>query len=109
MKILWICPCFLHPTDRGGQIRTLGILKELPRKRHDVHFAGLNEPGNEEGPRRASEYSSRHFAVEHSVPQRTSLMIYPQLLAGILSPVPIAVSRYESKPLQRVVNELIAT
>jgi polysaccharide biosynthesis protein PslH len=108
MKILWICPCFLHPTDRGGQIRTLGILKDL-HKRHEVHFAGLNEPGNDEGPRRSPEYSSRHFAVEHSVPNRTSLKIYPQLLAGIVSPTPIAVSRYESKPLQRIVSDLIAT
>jgi glycosyltransferase involved in cell wall biosynthesis len=107
MKILWICPCFLHPTDRGGQIRTLGILREL-HKRHEVHFAGLNEPGNEEGPQRASEYSSRHFAVEHSVPQRTSLKIYPQLLASVLSSTPIAVSRYESAPLQRIVTDLIA-
>jgi len=43
MKILWICPFFLHPTDRGAQIRTLGTLKEL-HKRHEIHFAALNDP-----------------------------------------------------------------
>jgi hypothetical protein len=45
MKILWICPFFLHPTDRGAQIRTLGTLKEL-HKRHEIHFAALNDPRN---------------------------------------------------------------
>ncbi len=108
MKILWICPFFLHPTDRGGQIRTLGTLKEL-NKRHEVHFAGLNDPSNLEGPQRSSEYSSRHFAVEHSVPGRTSIMIYPQLVASLVNPVPMAVSRYYSKALKQKVSDLIAT
>ena len=27
MKILWAGPNFLHPTTKGGQIRTLGILR----------------------------------------------------------------------------------
>jgi len=65
MKILWICPFFLHPTDRGAQIRTLGTLKEL-HKRHEIHFAALNDPLNLEGPQRSAEYSIRHIAVEHS-------------------------------------------
>jgi len=72
MKILWICPFFLHPTDRGAQIRTLGTLKEL-HKRHEIHFAALNDPQNLEGPQRSSEYSTRHFSVEHSAPARRSL------------------------------------
>jgi hypothetical protein len=38
MKILWVCPFFLHPTERGSQIRTLGTLKEL-HKRHEIHWA----------------------------------------------------------------------
>ncbi len=52
MKILWISPFFLHPTDRGGQIRSLGTLKELHR-RHEIHFAALNNPANTEGPDRS--------------------------------------------------------
>jgi hypothetical protein len=66
MKILWICPFFLHPTDRGAQIRTLGTLKEL-HKRHEIHFAALNDPRNLEGPQRSSEYSSRH--ISWSIPR----------------------------------------
>ena len=107
MKILWVCPFFLHPTDRGGQIRTLGTLKEL-HKRHEIHFAALNDPANPDGPPKSSEYSNRHFFVEHAVPVRTSLKIYPQILASILNPVPIAVSRYGSAPLRQIISDLIA-
>jgi glycosyltransferase involved in cell wall biosynthesis len=107
MKILWICPFFLHPTDRGAQIRTLGTLKQL-HKRHEIHFAALNNPLNLEGPERSSEYSSRHIAVEHSAPSRKSLGMIPQLVGSIVNPVPLAVSRYYSVQLKREIDALIA-
>jgi glycosyltransferase involved in cell wall biosynthesis len=107
MKILWICPFFLHPTDRGAQIRTLGTLKEL-HKRHEVHFAALNDPRNLVGPQRSSEYSSRHICVEHSAPARGSLGILPQLASSLLNPVPMAVSRYASKKLRLEIDALIS-
>jgi glycosyltransferase involved in cell wall biosynthesis len=108
MKILWICPFFLHPTDRGAQIRTLGTLKEL-HKRHDVHFAALNDPHNLEGPQRSTEYSSRHFSIEHSAPSRNSIAIIPQLAASMVNPMPMAVSRYYSAKFKREISRLIAT
>lgn len=107
MKILWICPFFLHPTDRGAQIRTLATLKEL-HKRHEIHFAALNAPENLEGPQRASEYSSRHFSVEHLAPARSSLGIIPQLASSIFNPMPMAVFRYLSAELKRKIGALIA-
>jgi glycosyltransferase involved in cell wall biosynthesis len=107
MKILWTCPFFLHPTDRGAQIRTLGTLKEL-HKRHEIHFAALNDPRNIEGPQRSPEYSSRHFSVEHSAPARGSAGIIPQLAGSILSPIPMAVSRYASRELRKEIDALIA-
>jgi polysaccharide biosynthesis protein PslH len=108
MRILWICPFFLHPTDRGAQIRTLGTLRELHR-RHEIHFAALNDPRNLEGPRRSSEYSSHHLAVEHKAPARGSAGIIPQLMSSIVNPVPIAVSRYSSRMLKQKIDALIAT
>lgn len=107
MKILWICPFFLHPTDRGAQIRTLGTLKEL-HKRHEIHFAALHDPRNLEGPQRSSEYSSRHFSVEHSAPGRGSLGVIPQLLSSIVNPMPMAVFRYSSRKLKQGIEALIA-
>jgi glycosyltransferase involved in cell wall biosynthesis len=107
MKILWICPFFLHPTDRGAQIRTLGTLKEL-HKRHEIHFAALNDPRNVEGPQRSNEYSSRHFYVEHSAPSRRSLGIIPQLMGSIVNELPMAISRYASRKLKQKIDNLIA-
>jgi polysaccharide biosynthesis protein PslH len=107
MKILWICPFFLHPTDRGAQIRTLGTLKEL-HKRHEIHFAALNDPRNIEGPQRSSEYSTRHFSVEHAAPGRGSLGIVPQLVGSVVNAVPMAVSRYSSTKLRQEIDSLIA-
>jgi glycosyltransferase involved in cell wall biosynthesis len=106
MKILWICPFFLHPTDRGAQIRTLGTLKEL-HQRHEIHFAALNDPRNIEGPQRSSEYASRSYCVAHSAPNRRSLGILPQLAASIVNPIPLAVSRYASGKLKRKLQTLI--
>src|ERR1017187_8080483 len=105
MKILWICPFFLHPTDRGAQIRTLGTLKEL-HKRHDIHFAPLNDPHNFEGPQRSTEYSSRHFSIEHPAPNRRSIGIIPQLAASMVNPIPLAVSRYSSAKFKREISRL---
>ena len=107
MKILWICPFFLHPTDRGAQIRTLGTLKEL-HKRHEIHFAALNDPHNSEGPQRSSEYSSRHISVEHTAPGRGSIGIVPQLLSSVVNATPMAVSRYSSSKLKHKIDALIA-
>jgi glycosyltransferase involved in cell wall biosynthesis len=107
MKILWTCPFFLHPTDRGAQIRTLGTLKEL-HKRHEIHFAALNDPRNLEGPQRSSEYSTRHVSVEHSAPTRKSLGIILQLAGSIFNLMPMAVSRYASRNLRQEIDTLIA-
>lgn len=108
MKILWVSPSFLHPTDRGGQIRTLGTLKEL-HKRHEIDFVALNPPSNSEGPERSCEYSTRHVAIPHSAPSRKSLSILPQLVRSILSSVPLAVSRYASPALKQKVRDLAET
>jgi glycosyltransferase involved in cell wall biosynthesis len=107
LKILWVCPFFLHPTDRGAQIRTLGMLKEL-HKRHEIHFAALNDPRNLEGPQRSKEYSSRHIAVEHSAPGRRSFGIVPQLVSSVWKAMPMAVSRYASTSLKQKIDALIA-
>jgi glycosyltransferase involved in cell wall biosynthesis len=107
MKILWVCPFFLHPTDRGAQIRTLGMLKEL-NKRHEIHFAALNDPRNLEGPQRSQEYSSRHFFAEHSAPGRRSIGVLPQLAASFVHPQPMAVFRYSSKKLRQMIDARIA-
>lgn len=106
MKILWVCPLFLHPTTKGGQIRTLETLRQL-HKRHEVHFAALADPAVPEGPARSSEYSTRSYAIPHVAPKRGSLAFYLQAINGFFSRRPVAVSRYQSDAMRRKLKALV--
>jgi glycosyltransferase involved in cell wall biosynthesis len=107
MKILWVKSDFLHPTTRGGQIRTLEMLKVLHR-RHEVHYLGLTDEPDGEGPRRAGEYSTRSYAVPHRARDKRSLGFVWELLRGLVSPLPVAVARWESEGLRRELKRLLA-
>ncbi len=106
MKLLWVAPCFLHPTTRGGQIRTLEIVKRL-HLRHEVHFAGLADPDQPEGPARASEYCSRVIAEPHRLPPRGSAAFAAQVARGLIAPLPVAIARTASPGLRRRVSAAI--
>jgi glycosyltransferase involved in cell wall biosynthesis len=105
MKILWVKSDFLHPTNRGGQIRTLEMLRRLHR-RHEIHYVAYDIPAYPEGPRRAGEYSTRAYPLPHRVPSHRSPAFAVQLAAGLFSPLPVAVSRYRSAVMARTIAEL---
>jgi glycosyltransferase involved in cell wall biosynthesis len=108
MKILWVNQYFLHPTERGGQIRTLGILRQLHR-RHEVHYAALEDPTTTEGMDMAHTFTTRAYAVPHPVVSRRSPAFAMQLAKNVVgSDLPLAVSRYASSELLRKVTELEA-
>lgn len=107
MKILWVKTDFLHPTTRGGQIRTLEMLKALHR-RHEIHYVALDDGSNPEGPLRSPEYCSYAYPVPHSVPPRRSLRFAGQLLRGLVSPLPVSVARYVSPAMKRQIEVLLA-
>lgn len=106
MKILWVTPRFLHPTNRGGQIRTLEMLRHLHRW-HEVHYAALENPDEPEGPRRAAEYCSRFYAVPHVTPMRGSPTFLLQAASALVSSLPLAVSRYASGSLREAIDQAI--
>jgi glycosyltransferase involved in cell wall biosynthesis len=107
VKILWVCPTFLHPTTRGGQIRTLGTLRELHRS-HEIHFAALQRPEDgSEGVTRSSEYCSRSYPIAHDPPAARSAAFYTQAARNALSSMPLAVSRWRSAALRQRVEQLL--
>jgi sugar transferase (PEP-CTERM/EpsH1 system associated) len=108
MKILWVCPLFLHPTTKGGQIRTLETLRQLHR-RHEIHFAALFDPSQPEGPARSNEYCTKSYPVPHVAPARFSPRFYFQALAGFVSPLPVAVTRYRSAAMRTLLAGLVET
>lgn len=105
MRLLWVYSDFLHPTTRGGQIRTLETLKRL-HTRHEVHYAGLWNPRNSEGPVRAKEYASHIYPVQHVAHEKTSPAFLLQLAQGLFSPVPVAVFRHRSAEMRATVDRL---
>lgn len=105
MKILWVSPFFLHPTERGAQIRSLGMLREL-HKRHEIHFAALADPAHPEGPARSNEYCFRSYPVRHKTVSRTSLAFLAELASNLFSRTPLAIKRYESAELAATVSGL---
>jgi glycosyltransferase involved in cell wall biosynthesis len=106
MKILWAKCDFLHPTERGGQIRTLEMLRRI-HTRHEVHYAALCGPGLPSETARCPEYSSRAYPVPHAVPRHHSPRFAAQLAAGLFSPLPVVVSRYRSRAMRRRLGELL--
>ena len=108
MKILWVNQYFLHPTERGGQIRSMGILKPL-HARHEVHYAALEDPRSSVGRDMAHTFCSHAYPVPHPVVSRRSPKIGLQIAQHLaLSDLPLAVTRYESAALRETVRTLLA-
>ena len=105
MRILWVSPGFLHPTNRGGQIRTLEMLKRL-HARHQVHYIGLENPAQPEGLQRAHEYCTRAYPVPLNVPPRRSLKFAVQLAGNFFSSMPLSLSRYCSPAMREKITHL---
>ncbi len=107
MKILWVKIDFLHPTNRGGQIRSLETLRRLHR-RHEVHYVAYHDPAHPESLQRANEYCSRAYPVPYEIPDRNTPRFFLQLLRNLASPLPLAVGRYRTHVMQRQIGSLLA-
>ncbi len=105
MRILWVSPGFLHPTNRGGQIRTLETLKRL-HARHEVHYVAFDNPAQPEGVQRAHEYCSQAYPLTHVVPPRRSPKFAGQLLGNLFSSMPLSLSRYTSVAMREQISQL---
>ena len=106
MKILWVKSDLLHPTTKGGHIRTLEMLKRIST-RHEVHYAAFDDNPDGEGKRRSGEYCSKLYTVAHRAPGRTSPAFAAQLVRGAFSRLPVATFRYRSAAMARLLAEII--
>src|ERR1035438_5559492 len=93
MKVLWVNSNFMHPTTKGGQIRTLEMLRYL-HQWHEIHYVALENPDQPEGPARAHEYSARSYPFPHQAPDKRSPAFIKQLIAGTFSSIPLSMSRF---------------
>jgi glycosyltransferase involved in cell wall biosynthesis len=106
MRILWVKSDFLHPTTRGGQIRTLEIVKRL-HSRHQVHYIAYDNPAQPEGLQRAGEYCSHAYPVTLDVPPRRSLKFVAQLAGNLTSSMPLSLSRYCSAAMRDQIAKVL--
>ncbi len=107
MKIFWVGANFLHPTNKGGHIRTLEMLRHL-RRWHEIHYAAIEDPFQPEGPARSGEYCARAYPYRYRVPDKNSWAFYGQLAAGLFSPVPLAVSRFCPRGIKPFLRSILA-
>jgi glycosyltransferase involved in cell wall biosynthesis len=106
MKTLWVNSNFMHPTTKGGQIRTLEMLRHLHRW-HEIHYVAIANPAQPEGPARAHEYSSRSYPFRYAIPDKTSAVFWGQLAGGLFAPTPLAVSRFNPPGMRAFLEDLI--
>jgi glycosyltransferase involved in cell wall biosynthesis len=102
MKILWAKCDFLHPTLRGGQIRTLEMLKRLHR-RHEIHYVALDDGTSAEAVPRSTEYATRAYAIPHRAPLRSSAAFWAQFAGNLFSPWPLSLARYRNADFSRAI------
>jgi glycosyltransferase involved in cell wall biosynthesis len=106
MRILWVNTNFLHPTTKGGQIRSLEMLRWL-HQWHEIHYVAIQNPSHPEGPRLAGEYSSRNYPFSYAVPSKSSPAFYAELARGLFSSTPVAVSRFRPPGMGKFLAGLI--
>jgi glycosyltransferase involved in cell wall biosynthesis len=105
MKILWLNSGFLHPTTRGGQIRTLQMLRQL-RKRHEIHYVALHD-GEPEALEHCSEYCSRAWPVARALAGRGSLGFWAGTVRGMFTDLPVIIARRRAPVMRRLIEELL--
>jgi len=107
VKILWLSSGFLHPTTRGGQIRTLEMLRRL-RKRHEIHYLALHD-GRPEALAHSSEYCFKAWPVPFALAARGSARFWIQTARGLFSQLPVVVARKRSRRARLMIEKLLRT
>jgi glycosyltransferase involved in cell wall biosynthesis len=105
MKILWVKNDFLHPTTRGGQIRTLEMLRRL-HARHEIHYVAFEDAEYPQAVTLSSEYCSHAYPVPKRIAPKRSVAFAGQLVGGFFSSLPVAISRYRSAEMMRTIDML---
>lgn len=107
MRILWVNNIFLHPTTKGGQIRTLEMLRRL-HARHEIHYVAFDDGESDEAVPRSKEYCREVYPVPFRIAGKQSPQFYAQLAEGLFSSLPVVVARKRSEGMARRVRELLA-
>jgi polysaccharide biosynthesis protein PslH len=101
MRILWIKTELLHPLDKGGRLRTHGMLSELKRRHHVTYLTLDDGSGGADAAARAAEYCHELVRVPFRAPPRGSPAFFAGLARSLLTPIPYFVARWRSAQMRR--------
>lgn len=104
MRLFWLKADLLHPVDKGGKIRTYGMLRELKKHHHITYLALDDGSGASDARERAAEYCHELVPVPHRTSRKLTAGFYKDLAVNLLSPLPYAVARYRSAAFRRAVE-----
>jgi polysaccharide biosynthesis protein PslH len=107
VKILFLQIHPLFPTDTGGKIRTLNVLRHLSRW-HDVTYLCHVRPGEERYCADMAALGLRIETVERTGVARGSLQFYSALARNLFSPLPFSSAKNYDPALQQRAKELLA-
>lgn len=108
MRILFLQKRLLFPTDSGGKIRTLNVLRYLARW-HDVTYLSNIQPGEQPYVTRMQELGLRLETVPWREAPRGSFRFYADLAQNLLSRFPFTVNKDYDPRLRRRAEELLAS
>ena len=101
MRILWIKTELLHPLDKGGKLRTHGMLRELKRRHHLTYLTLDDGSGGADAVAAAAEYCDELVRVPFRAPPRGSPAFLADLARSLLTPLPYFVARWRSAALRQ--------
>jgi glycosyltransferase involved in cell wall biosynthesis len=107
MKILWVKAGILFPPDTGGRRRTLGMLREIQRAGHSVHYLGLKPATLSVLPEEnADSYANLKEWTPSHEPARGSARFLLALAANyLLTRRPYVLDRYRSPTWEKRIAE----
>lgn len=74
--------------------------------RHEIHYVAFEDSEYPQAVTLSSEYCSRAYPVPKRVASKRSLRFAAQLAAGLFSSLPVAISRYRSEEMRRLISTL---
>lgn len=105
MRILWLKTELLHPIDKGGKIRTYNMLKELKREHHVAYLTLDDGTADKNAREQASQYCQELICIPHQQRAKFTPGFYSELALNLISPLPYAIKKYESKAMRAVIEE----
>jgi len=106
MKILFLNKRPLFPTDDGGKVRTLAILRTLAA-RHDVTYLCNLQSGEEDSAGAMRELGVRLVTLPWQETPRNSFGFYRDLAFNVFARSPFTVSKDYDRQLRAKADELI--